>query len=238
MLDARNIFRKVTRKIYDFSPEQLQNILAIVWLYRGQRDRFLKLVGSHLEKSLIEANSCFELQIDNEIVHPLPDYAADLDDFLGTMQPFLDSRDDKSAFTEVLQQLTDEMTLFNQDVDTFKAAVRKESGDWKTQKHEKDVHKTTAERIKTLADSSHDMVKQADLLYKLACRLVDICENELDAREWSQWSNRDIQRTIKAAMKLGGLPWSDSTRCAILTGKPCGSWTVFQMLNYVTLKVS
>jgi len=35
MLDARNIYRKVTRKIYDFSPEQLQNLTAIVWLYRA-----------------------------------------------------------------------------------------------------------------------------------------------------------------------------------------------------------
>ena len=41
MIDARNIYRKVTRKIYDFSPEQLQNLTAIVWLYRGQTDRFL-----------------------------------------------------------------------------------------------------------------------------------------------------------------------------------------------------
>ena len=38
MIDARNIYRKVTRKIYDFSPEQEQNILAIVWLYRGQTE--------------------------------------------------------------------------------------------------------------------------------------------------------------------------------------------------------
>src|SRR5262249_35422442 len=44
MLDARNVYRKVTRKIYDFSPEQLQNLAAIVWLYRGQRERFLGLV--------------------------------------------------------------------------------------------------------------------------------------------------------------------------------------------------
>ena len=41
MLDARNVYRKVTRKIYDFSPEQMQNLAAIVWLYRGQRERFL-----------------------------------------------------------------------------------------------------------------------------------------------------------------------------------------------------
>jgi type I restriction enzyme M protein len=46
MLDARNIYRKVTRKIYDFSPEQQTNLNAIVWLYRGQQERFLKLVGS------------------------------------------------------------------------------------------------------------------------------------------------------------------------------------------------
>lgn len=44
MLDARNIYRKVTRKVFDFSPEQLQNLLAIVWLYRGERARFAKLL--------------------------------------------------------------------------------------------------------------------------------------------------------------------------------------------------
>jgi type I restriction enzyme M protein len=44
MLDARTVYRKVTRKIYDFSPEQMQNLAAIVWLYRGQRDRYLGLV--------------------------------------------------------------------------------------------------------------------------------------------------------------------------------------------------
>ena len=35
MIDARAIFRKVTRKIYDFSPEQMRNLLAIVHLYVG-----------------------------------------------------------------------------------------------------------------------------------------------------------------------------------------------------------
>jgi type I restriction enzyme M protein len=48
MLDARNIYRKVTRKINDFSPEQMQNLSAIIWLYRGQRDRFLALVKQYL----------------------------------------------------------------------------------------------------------------------------------------------------------------------------------------------
>ena len=55
MIDARNIYRKVTRKIYDFTPEQLANLTAIVWLYRGQTDRFLALVQSHLDRTIAEA---------------------------------------------------------------------------------------------------------------------------------------------------------------------------------------
>ena len=48
MIDARHVYRKVTRKIYDFSPEQQQNLLAVVWLYRGQTARFLDLVARYL----------------------------------------------------------------------------------------------------------------------------------------------------------------------------------------------
>jgi type I restriction enzyme M protein len=47
MLDARNAYRKITRKIYDFSPEQQRNLLAIVWLYRAEDGRFLELVSEY-----------------------------------------------------------------------------------------------------------------------------------------------------------------------------------------------
>jgi type I restriction enzyme M protein len=44
MIDARNVNRKVTRKIYDFAPWQLENLTAIVWLYRGQQERYDALI--------------------------------------------------------------------------------------------------------------------------------------------------------------------------------------------------
>ncbi len=53
--DARNIYRK----IYDFSPEQQANLSAIVWLYRGQRERFLGLVQDYC-KRLATANAAIE----------------------------------------------------------------------------------------------------------------------------------------------------------------------------------
>src|ERR1043166_6472844 len=55
MLDARNVYRKVTRKIYDFSPEQMKNLAGIVWLYRGQRNRFLALVKDYLGRVCAES---------------------------------------------------------------------------------------------------------------------------------------------------------------------------------------
>lgn len=55
MLDARNVYRKVTRKIFDFSPEQLQNLLSIVWLYRGERERFVKLAATYRTECVMSA---------------------------------------------------------------------------------------------------------------------------------------------------------------------------------------
>ncbi len=49
MLDARKIYRKVTSKVNDFSPEQLQNLICIVHLYRGDTAKFESTVQGYLD---------------------------------------------------------------------------------------------------------------------------------------------------------------------------------------------
>lgn len=51
MLDARKIYRKVTSKVNDFSPEQLQNLICIVNLYRGNTTKFESTVQHYLQTS-------------------------------------------------------------------------------------------------------------------------------------------------------------------------------------------
>jgi type I restriction enzyme M protein len=51
MLDARKIYRKVTSKVNDFSPEQLQNLICIVNLYRGKIAKFQATVQNYLRTS-------------------------------------------------------------------------------------------------------------------------------------------------------------------------------------------
>jgi type I restriction enzyme M protein len=43
------------------------------------------------------------------------------------------------------------------------------------------------------------LIKQSDLVYKLAARLIEICENELGAKENGAWVSRDVLRARKAA---------------------------------------
>ena len=54
MIDARHTKRKVSRTVYDFSPEQLLNLTSIVWLYRQENQRFLDLVAQHLTHCIQE----------------------------------------------------------------------------------------------------------------------------------------------------------------------------------------
>jgi type I restriction enzyme M protein len=51
MLDARKIYRKVTSKVNDFSPEQLQNLICIVNLYRGNTKKFESTVKGYMQTS-------------------------------------------------------------------------------------------------------------------------------------------------------------------------------------------
>ena len=60
MIDARNVYRKVTRKINDFSPEQEQNLLAIVWLYRGETKRYKELLADYRKNGEDEAADWLE----------------------------------------------------------------------------------------------------------------------------------------------------------------------------------
>lgn len=52
MIDARSISRKMTRTVNDFSPEQMQNLSSIIWLYRGESMRFWELVQKYLKQAI------------------------------------------------------------------------------------------------------------------------------------------------------------------------------------------
>lgn len=50
-LDARNTFRQLDRAHRDWTEEQIQNLTAIVRLYRGETDRYLELIAKYIGKA-------------------------------------------------------------------------------------------------------------------------------------------------------------------------------------------
>jgi type I restriction enzyme M protein len=80
MLDARKIYRKVTSKVNDFSPEQLQNLICIVNLYRGNTKKFETTVKSYLQtaadlaKETAEATTELQQQL-QKVLKTVTDFA-------------------------------------------------------------------------------------------------------------------------------------------------------------------
>ncbi len=200
MIDARNVYRKITRKIYDFSPEQEQNILAIVWLYRGETGRYLDLVAGYCTRMLAEGAACFSAQDrDGVQTKPLPAFIGALAALHGAVEPFLKTLDKNAPHAEALRELDEAVPIFKADVEAFHKSVADQQAAWKKQKTTNGELKKAVDRLAPMAETSRDLVKQTDLLYKLACRLVEICENECAARDSDTWSSREITRTRKAA---------------------------------------
>jgi type I restriction enzyme M protein len=66
MLDLRDVYRKVSSSLHDFTDEQLQNIHAIVALYRGDNSLFNKTLASYKQRStehLKEANTILKAMV-------------------------------------------------------------------------------------------------------------------------------------------------------------------------------
>jgi type I restriction enzyme M protein len=50
MIDARNVYHVVSARSHVFTEEHLANLNAIVWLYRGQHEKFVTLVAGYLKQ--------------------------------------------------------------------------------------------------------------------------------------------------------------------------------------------
>ena len=206
MLDARNVYRKVTRKIYDFSPEQEKNLLAVVWLYRGQREKYLDLLTGYCRRTLNESARCLaRINEAGEDEEPLGDYAAALTGLLALMQPFLETLPGGGLQSEPLLELDKALSVFEEDVAIFAKNTATQQAAWKTQKTSNGELKKAVERIAPLAERSRDLIKQSDLLFKLIGRVIEICEKECMAKESDDWSSRDVNRARKLTDEARGL---------------------------------
>ena len=197
MLDARNIYRKVTRAIFDFSPEQQKNIGAIVWLYRDQSERFLGLVQSYLAQAVVEGQAT---------AGPLLAFKEALGKQIDLAKTFATEVRVPDPMAETWEELTSTQAALSVDIKAFAAEVAGRVAEW--EKTENSATRDNAslhaarEGLHDMAERCRDLTKQIDLAAKLAGRTVDIAVKELDARESDHWVNTETnkaRRTLEEA---------------------------------------
>ena len=192
MIDARNVFRKVTRKIYDFTPEQLNNLTSIVWLYRGQTKRFVELVQGYVDQALNEADDSTVL---------LTEYKTTIDALHTAIKPFVDSQSKNGVHSKTYAELLSTLGELNDSGARFEQSNKAAQKLW-----EKGTFTTASELLQFieidqviagLAEKSRNLVKLADHAFKKATRLIDLCEKELDAKKMTSGTTLKLTGAVK-----------------------------------------
>ena len=164
MIDARNVYRQVTRKIFDFTPEQQKNLSAIVWLYRGEINRFISLVAECLERMIDSTD---------DALGALNSFTAEL---CKTVEMYADCNldDDLAKHTEEFKTVE---AAFAEDVNNFEAKAKEISNTWKSLERENSdliAFAGIAEPVINCASALNSNVNQ---LYKLLSSLVIATQN-------------------------------------------------------------
>jgi len=183
MLDARSVYRKVTRKIYDFSPEQLQNILSIVWLYRGETERFHDLVVGYISKSLEEAVKSIPLAADYDQV---------FDKLNKQVEPFIATLSKGNKSAETIKKLTECIKAYKDNCQIFFKLAEEKLAWWKKQNKDKVKLSDTVKELELFAEENNKLIKEAELMFRLINRLIDECLNTYNAKESEEWQTREV----------------------------------------------
>ncbi len=196
MIDARNIYRKVTRKIYDFSPEQINNLSAIVWLYRGRQDQFLDLVKKYFysmccESSLIQEKlTAFEntLQSVKDPFDVLAKEIKSIDEI---------DADKRQGYTDTVAELTELLKPYEADrkrliieIDKFlndyppplTGGGEGEGGQRRLPEDNGEQH-SARKAFEPAVEHIKGLIKQVDLLYKIISRMSDIAGELASVKE-------------------------------------------------------
>jgi type I restriction enzyme M protein len=213
MIDARNVYTVMSARSHVFTDEQLANLSAISWLYRGERDKFVGLLARYhheVGQKLTELPE--SIQADNDTIGEL----------INVFKALGKLTEDGETLAAVREKLGDGHGISDELLADFRAALsnlQSENAEWQAVLAET-LSGAAAERaaIQGLdADSGFDERKtlQASLeafnpklktalaaleaRHKASLKLLDMAEKALRARQWPGYDG-DTARDAKKAL--------------------------------------
>ncbi len=107
-------------------------------------------------------------------------------------------KDGKQA--ETLKELTDCLKAYTSGSQAFAKLAQEKSTWWKKQNKDNIETQNFAslqKELEPLAEENNKLIKEAELMYRLINRLIDVCLNTYNAKESDKWNTREISNIKK-----------------------------------------
>ncbi|MCX6162165.1 MAG: N-6 DNA methylase [Ignavibacteriae bacterium] len=204
MIDARNIFRKYqdSRRIFEFSPEQLKNITAITWLYRSLTDKYLNLIKEYFE-SILSESATIELKV-NEYNNTITLLSDKIKKFYSICEKNKDIDKDKiKILNEQFKELKDTCNLNKKDSDKLLLSLNKYISKYANKVPEDNNLQIKAyKEFEPISEEIKAIIKQIELTSKLMLRTIDYIEKDLKAKDIKEWDRKSFYKLKKEIEEL------------------------------------
>ena len=211
MIDARNVYHAVSARSHIFTEEQLANLTAVTWLYRGEQAKFIALVAS------------YQRRVD-EWLAVLPDRLAADSEKVRELSGLLTAFADKVDLAALNEDVAEEEQITAAQLIAFKGEL-KTTGE-QTEAIEKQIAAllfqaaATREKIAAADMTAHagqkalqseldaflpllkETQKGVEARHKLWLKLQDRAEKTLSARKADAYDNkrgRELKKSLTAA---------------------------------------
>jgi type I restriction enzyme M protein len=114
---------------------------------------------------------------------------------MNVMEPFLILLSKDDAHGETLADLKGSQEVFGKDIEAFQDTVKPANAAWTSTDRDNEGLRLFSEVIAPVAEKSRELGRQTDQIYRLALRLIELCEKELNARENDFWAKKEINQS-------------------------------------------
>lgn len=213
MIDARNVYTVMSARSHVFTEEQLANLSAITWLYRGERDKFTALLVSY------QANAGQQLA---QLAERISSDDQQVNLLSKALSNFGQTTTDAAGVSAVREKLGEEHGLTDEVLATYRAdlaKVEQQAEAWRTALDAalsaaasslSEIKKLKANSgfdqlnvLQTQLDTINPILKAGlaalEARHKAWLKLLDQAEKPLRARQWTTFSG-DVVRDAKKAL--------------------------------------
>jgi type I restriction enzyme M protein len=213
MIDARNIYTVVSARSHVFTEEQLANLTAITWLYRGEQEKFVALLAS------------YQCQLTHHLAQLADRLANDeqqVSALATALRNFSQTAADDTAIAAVREKLGEDHGITDELLHAYRAEVQKadeQADGWRqaldgvrneastalkalatlTDQSTFDQRKALQEKIESINPALKAGLTALEARHKAWLKLLDLAEKSLRARQWATFygdAAREAKKTL------------------------------------------